>query len=190
MKQLYKTIGFLAALVLPSLGFSASITVGQSLSALSGNDVEECVIEGDEVVLKPWNSSQLNGKVQVVEYMAARAGVDKVNENFFNALKTSGMDEQVGMAKLVNSDDALWGTSGMVAVEMKKNKKKTPELTMVIDSEGVGQQQWDLEKKGVALMILDPRGEVLFFKEGQLSSDDIRTALAKIRAQLGLASNP
>lgn len=190
MKQVCKTIGLLLAMTLPTLGFAANIAVGENLSQLSGNDVEECVIEGDEVVLKPWNSGQLNGKVQVVEYMAARAGVDTVNENFFAALKTTGLDQQVGLAKLVNSDDALWGTSGLVVGEMKKNKMKTPHLTMVIDAEGIGQQQWDLEKKGVALMILDPQGEVLFFKEGELSSDEIKAALAKISAQLGLAANP
>lgn len=190
MKRSILMSWLLAMVVMPSLVSAANITVGEKLSPLAVEELGECVIEGDEVVFKDWDTSKLNGKVQVMEYMAARAGVDKVNENFFRALDAAGLTEKVGMAKLVNSDDALWGTGGMVAGEMKKGKKDTPTHTMVVDAEGLGRQQWDLKEKGVALAILDPNGEVLFFKEGALESDDIRAALAIIQSQLGLAANP
>lgn len=164
---------------------AADIVVGEPLPQVAIADKGECVLKGDEIDYQPWQSEALRGQVYIVEYVAARAGVDKINAAFFSALEEASLPaDQVGVIKMVNSDDAMWGTSGLVAGEIEKTKRKEPQTRFVIDAEGLAQQKWDLQKKGAALAILDAEGEVLFFKEGGVAADDISRSLELIRQQL------
>lgn len=176
---------FLVLAGLPALAGAAGITVGEKFPSIAISDLGECVLKGDETAFAPWSSDGLDGKVQVVEYVAARAGIDDIHRPFFDALAAADYPAgAVGIVKLVNSDDALWGTSGLVAGEIRKNKKEKPEHRLVVDAEGLGQQQWDLEKKNAALAILDSSGTVLFFKEGSLTDQEIAQTIATIGEQL------
>lgn len=176
---------FFAATILATVVQAATITVGKPLPAISISNLGECVLKGGDAVFQPWSSSQLRGKVQILEYVAARAGIDKIHKPFYDAVKAAHFPaDKVAITKLVNSDDAFWGTSGLVAGAVKKNKKATPGQTLVVDADGLGRKQWDLQKKNAALAILDPSGTVLFFKEGKLTGDEISHTVDRIRQTL------
>ena len=169
----------------PTIRSAAAIAVGEKLPPLQIADIGECLIKGDEAVFKPWQSSQLLGKVHLVEYMAARAGIDKVQQPLYTAIKAAQLPpENFGLAKLVNADDALLGTSGMVAPEVRKSKKQLPQEIFVVDAAGAGRAQWQLQEKGSAVAIVDAAGTVLFFKEGALTDAEIAQAIALIRQHL------
>ena len=168
-----------------ALSFAANITVGEKLPALKIDDKGECVLKGSQTEFVPWNSGSLGGKVEVVEYVAARAGIDDIHKPFFDVFKKEAFPAaQVGVIKLVNSDDAMWGTSGLVAGEIRKNKKQEPDTRLVVDADGLGLKLWKLHEKQASLAILDQQGNVLFFKEGPLTDAEISTNIALIKQQL------
>ena len=182
---MYRPFALTLLLSLPLLSQAATITPGQKLPPLRIAELGECVIKGDDTAFEPWQSSQLLGRVQVVEYMAARAGIDKVQQKLYAAIKAAQLPtDRFAVAKLVNADDALIGTSGLVAPEVRKNKKGLRDETLVVDADGVGLKSWELKPKSSAIAIVDASGTVLFFKEGALSDEEITLALALIRQQL------
>lgn len=164
---------------------AAPVTVGQPFPAIAIENIGECVIEGEGTAFRPWHSNRMLGKVQVVEYVAARAGIDAVHRAFFAEVRQARFPAQhFAVTRLVNADDALWGTSGLVPEEIRKNKRQTPDVHLVVDAEGRGLREWRLAPKGAALAILDRHGKVLFFKEGALTDEEIRTSIALLVQQV------
>lgn len=175
----------LIQMLLAAPAISAPIAVGQSFPAIAIERLGECVIEGDGTAFRPWRSDSMLGRVQVFEYVAARAGIDGVHRAFFADVQQAQFPvERFAITKLVNADDALWGTSGLVSDEIRKNKRQTPDVVLVVDAEGRGLREWRLAPKSAALAILDRHGKVLFFKEGALTDDEVRAGIALIRRQL------
>ena len=172
-------------LAVSSFSLAANLVVGEKIPPFNVADKGECVLKADDTDFIPWSTDALKGSVQVVEYVAARAGIDDIDRAFFTALEQANFTAgQIAITKLVNSDDAMWGTSGLVAGEIRKNKKKEPSVRLVVDAEGVGQQQWELTKKNAALAILDANGKVLFFKEGGPDAEEIQQMIELIKQQL------
>lgn len=177
----------LLALVLAcaSPAINAAIAVDTALPSLTIQKDGECVLEGDDTAFVPWSTDKLAGKVQVIEYLAARAGIDQYHADFFKALKAAGLSEDVvPVTTIVNADDALWGTSGLVVGEIEKNKRQNPKAILVVDAEGLGQQKWDLQKKTAALVVVDASGKVLYFDEGEMPAEEVSRAVDLISAQL------
>ncbi len=177
------TLGLALALCLAGPAQGTTIEVGAPLAPLAIEEDGECVLDGDDTRFVPWNSGSLQGQVQVLEYVAARAGVDDIHMGFFVALKDAALPkDQYQITRVVNSDDAMWGTSGLVVGEVEKTKLAQPGVGLVVDAQGLGQQQWALEKKTAALIILDASGTVLFFDEGEMTADEVDTAVAAVRS--------
>jgi len=162
---------------------AATITVDAPLPALAIADKGELVAKGDDFAYQPWSSASLTGKVHIVQYMAARAAANKMNEPFTDALRIANFpnDKQLSTT-VINADDAMWGTAGFIDGELKKNKKKYPYASMVTDAKGDGLKIWGLKKEGSAIAILDKTGKVIFFKEGALTADEIKSTLALIQS--------
>ncbi len=180
-----KLTALMVASLLSSVGHSARIETGKELPPLRIADLGECVVKGNETAFEPWQSSQLLGSVQVVEYLAARAGIDRIQQPLYAAIKAAELPaDRLTLTKVVNSDDALFGTAGFVAPEVRKGKQQRPGETLVVDAKGVGREQWDLRRKSSAIAILDAAGTVRFFKEGALTGEEIERAVALLNQLL------
>ncbi len=159
--------------------------VGKALPALNIADRGEISLEAGDTAYKAWSSEALKGKVQIVEHTAARAGVEDLNSAFYEALEAAGLPgEEVGVTYIINADDALWGTSGLVPGEVEKYKKADPASTFVVDSDGTAQQTWDLEKKSAALILLDADAGVIYFRQGGVDESEAAEALKVLQARL------
>jgi len=180
------TITFaLLCAVLPIFTQAATITVGQQLAPLAIKTKGEIVLQGETITHKKWDSASMRGKVQVFQYMAARMGIDAINKSFIDAVTVAQFPiDKFAVTTLINLDDALWGTSGIVSAELKRNKKEHPDAVMVVDKKGKGLELWSLQSKNCAIVILDGTGKVLFFKEGELSDEDIKANLVLIQQNL------
>lgn len=164
---------------------AATITVGAPVPPLSITDKGELIQKGDDIIYQPWDTSMLPGKVQVLQYIAARMTASKINEPFTDALTAANFPpEQQVTTSVVNTDDVLWGTTGFVNSELKSNKKKHPHARIIADAKGEGLKAWDLKKEGCAIAVLDKTGKVIFYKEGALTADEIKSTLALIQASL------
>ena len=55
---------------------------------------------------------------------------------------------------------------------------------LVVDARGIGLRRWGLQEGSGAIALLDRSGDVLFFKEGGLTDDEVRTVVALVRERL------
>jgi len=171
------------ALAVPARG--ADIAVGTPLPAVSIDDKGELLIDGDKVRFQPWSTDSLLGKPVYLQYVAARQSASELNQPFSDAVAAAAIPPgQIHVAAVINVADALWGTGGLVAGELKKNKAEHPHSMIVHDADGRGRAAWGLAEKSSAVIILDATGTVLFARDGALSADDIVQALTLLRSAI------
>lgn len=152
-----------------------------TLPRLVISDRGELVMNGDDFDYATWSSDRSPGTVHVLQYFAGTMSASKTFEPFTDALQ-SLEPGTVHVTTIINLDAATWGTSGFVVSELKKNKKKHPEATMVLDEDGIGVEHWNLGKEGAGLFIVDTQGKVLFFSRDALTDEELQGNLDLIRA--------
>lgn len=168
---------------LPAL---AEIATGGRVPDLSINDKGQLGLSDDKVVYSSWSYDQKPGKVQVVQYMAATRSASAMNKPFREKMRASlPLDGSFESISIVNLDEAMFGTSGMVISELKSSKTEFPYAVMVVDENGLGLATWELEKKSSAVIVTNEDGEVLYFKQGALSDDEIDSTIKLISDAIG-----
>lgn len=183
--------------------FAEGIVVGQKLPSVTienkGQMVVESVVVDDIMVLKDgtgisyetFNSDDLTGKIRTVYYMAARTGIEDINQPFIDGLIAAKLPEftpdgSYKTTTILNTDDAMWGTSGIATGRLEDSQRKTAYAFFVVDAEGLGLKKWGLKAKGTAIIVLDRDGKVLYFKDGKMSADEISSTVALIEKHLAM----
>jgi uncharacterized protein len=178
----------LAALVLTLVcrnALAAAPNVGAPPPLLNITERGELTMSGDDFSFVPWRSDTNPGKVHVVQYFAASMSARDTFKPVTDMLEKSVTPGSVHVTTVLNLDAALFGTTGFVISELKKNKKIHPLATMVVDDKGLGIGVWDLGEDGAGLMILDKQGVVKYFTRKALSEQELAAALELIRANTG-----
>ena len=178
--MLKKMLVLIAALSTP-FAMAGDVPAGGRLPDLSISERGELVLQGDEVGYQAWSYPQQPGKVHVVQYMAATRAASKINEPFTDRMKTDLPQGAFLSTTILNLDEAMWGTGGLVVSELKSNKQQFPNAILVADADGVGLKQWQLEKENSAVIVTDPAGVVRFFKQGAMSDAEIESTLQLVR---------
>ncbi len=167
-----------ASIALFSSQASAQISVDQALPKVSIEKDGELMLKDSKVQYQSWNSDQLTGKVYLIQHMAGRSSAKEINDPLIERIKMAGFDrEKYSTVTVVNTDDAIWGTSGFVSSKLEGNKEKYPWSIMVLDKEGVARDIWQLEKKSSAIIVLDQNQQVRWFKDGKLSEQEQRQVM-------------
>lgn len=152
---------------------AAAIQVGQTLPAVEIQQGGELVLTGTEVKYQPWQTEQLTRKVYVIQHIAGRSSAKELNAPLIERIKAAKLPEaQYQTITLVNTDDAIWGTSGIVKGKLESSKKEFPWSMMVLDQAGTALAEWQLEKKNSAIIVLDQQRQVRWMKEGALNDDE------------------
>jgi YtfJ family uncharacterized protein len=178
MRQLF------IALLLSVLSWHAlsnSLVSGQPAPDMAIEERGELILEGDKVTYRPWRYQLLDGKIHVVNYMAATMGASKLNRPFTDRLQETLEKGSYHVTTILNLDDAMWGTTGFVVSEVKANKRKHPTATLVLDEEAVGISAWQLENDNSAIVVFDAAGKVRYIKQGAMSETEIEQAVEMIR---------
>ncbi len=183
-------IAFLLASLLAPLSALADIQPGGRLPDLVIAEKGELVLTAGEVGYKPWNYPQQPGKVHVVQYMAATRGASNINMPFTDRMKTDLPQGAFLSTTILNLDEAMWGTAGLVVSELKSNKVEFPKAVLVADEDGEGLSKWQLASENSAVIVTDPQGVVRYFKQGAMSDAEIDSTLALIRQYLGDSTQP
>ena len=126
----------------------------------------------------------------MLQYMAATRAASNINQAFTDRMKTDLPKGSFLSTTILNLDEALWGTGGLVASELKSNKKQFPGAVLVADENGTGLSQWQLEKESSAIVITDPAGVVRYFKQGAMSDTEIESALEMVRQYIAAGAPP
>ncbi len=173
---------FLLAALLLAAPAAQALQPGDPLPTLEVRKPGEILIENGEPRFRPWQSSALGDRLHIVQYMAARMSARNLSKPFTDRLEASGIPySRYHISTVVDLDDALFGTRGMVLSELEKNKRKYALSTIVADESGRGRELWGLEESSSAVIILDTAGRVLYFHQGKMQEDAVQRALTLVR---------
>ncbi|MBJ9173271.1 YtfJ family protein, partial [Citrobacter koseri] len=85
---------------------------------------------------------------------------------------------------IVNTDDAIPGTSMFVRSSIESNKKLYPWSQFIVDSNGVARKAWQLEEESSAIVVLDKDGRIQYAKDGGLSPAEVQQVIALLHKLL------
>ena len=88
--------------------------------------------------------------------MAGRMSARGQTKPFTDTLESALPDKSFHITTVINLDDALWGTTGFVVSEVKSNKRKYPNATMVLDEQGTGLSARDTRSREISRWTCNP----------------------------------
>ncbi|MGC7560597.1 YtfJ family protein [Pasteurella sp. PK-2025] len=155
--------------------FAHNIQLNSPLAAVSVTKAGELSVKGDDIHYQAWHSTQLAGKVRVVNHFAGRREVKERNQALIDAIKAAQFDRaKYQTTTIINADDATFGTGGFVKSGAEKGKKANPHSQVVLDQNGAVKNAWQLKEKENMVVVLDKHGKVRFVHEGVLSASQVQ----------------
>ncbi|PWC15833.1 YtfJ family protein [Brenneria roseae subsp. americana] len=180
LRHLCIALGFI-----PLLASAHNLQSGQSIPPVGVADRGELQYQDNKFSYKNWNSAQLPGKVRVVQHIAGRTSAKEMNDPLMTALKAANLArEYYQTTTIVNTDDAIIGTSMFVRSSLEDNKKAFPWSQFIVDGQGNVRRAWQLEPAGSAIIVLDKRGHVRFVKDGALSGQEVQQVMSLLHQLL------
>lgn len=81
----------------------------------------ELLLNNEEIHYQKWNSTQLAGKVRIIQYIAGRKSAKKKNSLLIKAVEIANFpQDRFQPTTIVNTDDAIFGTGYFVAGKIEK----------------------------------------------------------------------
>ncbi len=158
----------------------AAPETGKPLPVASIADKGELFIVGDDIEYRPWSTDQLKGRWTLLQYMAARPRASEVNRHVVDAVAArQGEGVDIRMLNIINVKDVTFGATGFAMRELKKNKFKYPDTTLIADMDNA-RQLWGLKTKGSTIFLLDDSNTVRYFKDGILDDAELNALLSMI----------
>ncbi|MCR3930352.1 YtfJ family protein [Aeromonas caviae] len=180
MKHLVLTLA-----LLPTLVMAHYIKESTQVPLVNISDKGELVLKEKEISYQPWQSKVLTGKVFLIQHIAGRSSAKELNAPMIEAIKTAKLPhDKYQTVTIINSNDAIWGTSGFVKSSAEDSKKEFPWSAMVLDAKGMARNAWALTPESSAIILLDKEGKVLFAKDGQLDAAEITKVMGLIQSHL------
>ena len=170
-------IKILALSALMAFNLSA-VTVGEVPSSV--------VIDGDNGGMvqdgSAWNSSTITDKVYVMFYVDPD---EKDTNNEFSAtLKEKKYDRSNYGSLAVINLAATWKPNFIIESILKDKQEEFPDTIYVKDKNSVLVNAWKIDDDASNILIFSKNGEVLFYKSGKMSEEDISSALQIIEDNL------
>ncbi len=168
----------LTALLLPLLASAHNFEKNQRVAPLGIADKGELILDNDKFSYKNWNSSQLAGKVRVLQHIAGRSSAKEKNAGLIEAIKAAKFPhDRYQTTTIVNTDDAIVGTGMFVRSSIESNKKQYPWSQFVVDSNGAAKKAWQLQGGGSAIVVLDKNGRIQYAKDGSLTQAEVQQVM-------------
>ena len=176
----------ITCLLMPLMASAHNIETGKRVPPVGVADRGELMFDNDEFSYKKWNSAQLAGKVRVVQHIAGRTSAKEKNAALVEAIKSANLPhDKYQTTTIINTDDAIPGTSMFVRSSIESNKKLYPWSQFIVDSDGLVRQSWHLAEKGSAVVVLDKEGRVQWVKDGSLTPQEVQQVIALLHKLLG-----
>ncbi|MTD26190.1 YtfJ family protein [Erwinia sorbitola] len=168
-------------LLFPVLAWAHNFVVGQTVTPVSITDRGEQLLRNGIFSYQPWNSSELAGKVRVVQYIAGRTSAKKENSLLVGAIKNAQFPgDRFQPTTIVNTDDSIPGTGYFVRKKIEKNQRRYPWAQFIIDSNGIGRKAWQLKEESSTILVLDKQGQVQWAKDGALTPQEVRQVMSRV----------
>ncbi|MEN8302507.1 MAG: YtfJ family protein [Campylobacterota bacterium] len=164
-----------------------SALMALNLSAVTLGEVpRSIVIDGDNggMVLdgSAWDSSTVVDKVYVMFYVDPD---EKDTNNEFSAtLKEKKYNRSdYGSLAIINLA-ATWKPNFVIESILESKQEEFPDTIYVKDKNSVLVNEWKIEDDASNILIFSKRGELLFYKSGKMSEEDISNAITIIESSL------
>jgi len=172
-------------ILFPLLASAHNLVTGQRVPPVGIADRGELRYQQDAFSYQNWNSAALPGKVRIVQHIAGRASAKEKNAALIEAITAAHFPrDRYQTTTLINTDDAIPGTSMFVRNSIRTGKKQYPWSQFIIDSNGIAKKAWQLEDEGSAIIVLDKTGRVRFVKDGALTQQEIPQVIELVRTLL------
>ncbi len=172
-------------LLLPLMAFAHNFIDGQRVAPVDIADRGELVLDNDKFGYKHWNSSQLEGKVRVMQHIAGRTAAKKKNSMLIKAIEDANFpNDRFQPTTIVNTDDAIPGSGMFVRGKIEKNKKRYPWAQFIVDSNGLARKAWQLDKESSTIVVLDKDGRIQWAKDGALTPEEVNQVITLLQKLL------
>jgi len=169
-------------ILFPFMASAHNFVIGQRILPVTVADKGEMLLSHDEIRYKTWNSSALEGKVRVVQYIAGRRSAKKKNSDLIKAVKAANLPEiRFQPTTIVNTDDEFPGTGLFVVGKIEKNQRNYPWAQFIIDNDGLGRKTWQLDEGSSTIIVLDKEGRVQWAKDGALTPGEVTLVINLLR---------
>ena len=174
-----------SCLLLPLMASAHNFVDGQRVAPVGIADRGELILDNDKFSYKNWNSSQLAGKVRVVQHIAGRTSAKEKNAALIEAIKAAKFPhDRYQTTTIVNTDDAIPGSGMFVRSSIESNKQLYPWSQFIVDSNGLARKAWQLQEESSAIVVLDKDGRVQWAKDGALTQDEVQQVVALLHKLL------
>ncbi|ENP7129370.1 YtfJ family protein [Raoultella sp. YJ] len=174
-----------SCLLFPLMASAHNFVDGQHVAPVGIADRGELILDNDKFSYKNWNSSQLAGKVRVVQHIAGRTSAKEKNATLIEAIKAAKFPhDRYQTTTIVNTDDAIPGSGMFVRSSIESNKQLYPWSQFIVDSNGLARKAWQLQEESSAIVVLDKDGRVQWAKDGALTQDEVQQVVALLHKLL------
>lgn len=181
----------LASTIALSSSAALSLKVGEPLPELSIPSKGELILEGSKVKYSEWNTKQLKAGVPaIIFHLPARMESQPIIDPLTAELEKYEFGDTLQALTIINLADALPFTSGIVASELKKNKKKHPESNIIADDKSRALAAWELEKRNVYVAVMNTEGSLIHLHEGPMSQEQITNIVEMTKAEAAKVAQP
>lgn len=186
MPRLLRTLAAFCLSTASLLALADNPAVGSPLPTLSLENRGEILLGSDGAYFQPWHSQQLSsGKVHVVQYMAGTMGASKLNQPLTDAIDAAKLGtDHLLITTVINLTEVPRIGWGFALSEIRSNKQKYPMASLVVDAEGLGLNTWSLRPSSSAIAVVDSQQQVLFFKDGALTAEEVDQVLGLLKQQI------
>ncbi|MEX0518600.1 hypothetical protein DET60_111131 [Raoultella planticola] len=175
----------ISCLLFPLMASAHNFVDGQRVAPVGIADRGELILDNDKFSYKNWNSSQLAGKVRVVQHIAGRTSAKEKNATLIEAIKAAKFPhDRYQTTTIVNTDDAIPGSGMFVRSSIESNKQLYPWSQFIVDSNGLARKAWQLQEESSAIVVLDKDGRVQWAKDGALTQDEVQQVVALLHKLL------
>ncbi|MEB8196255.1 Predicted transcriptional regulator [Raoultella terrigena] len=172
-------------LLLPLIASAHNFVDGQRVAPVGIADRGELILDNDKFSYKNWNSSQLAGKVRVLQHIAGRTAAKEKNATLIEAIKAAKLPhDRYQTTTIVNTDDAIPGSGVFVRSSIESNKQLYPWSQFIVDGNGLARKAWQLQEESSAIVVLDKEGRVQWAKDGALTQDEVQQVVALLHKLL------
>ena len=176
------------ALLLSVITFTSqahNLKIGHSVPVVKVQHQGEIFWLHNKITFAPWSSSQMVGKVRIIQAIAGRSSAKAMNARLMQAITKAEFDSnRYQTTTIVNQDDSIWGTGSFVKSSAISAKKEYPWSSIVLDENGQVAARWHLKPESSAIIVQDKNGKILYIHEGKLSQDEIEHVLHLVQVEL------
>jgi len=129
-----------------------------------------------------WNSSTLNGKLNLLFYVDP----DKKDDidDFMDEFHQKNYDStQLGTTSIINLK-ATWLPNFAIEKKLKSQQEKFPNITYVKDKNKLLVDKWDLADDSVNILLFDKEGKLIYQQDGKISNDEQKKLFQIIEEKL------